>query len=271
MRIGRLIYLNSAPFYYGLDRGLVKAPEMQIIPGVPAELNQMMAQGDLDISVISAIVYARYHHELVLLPDLCVSANGPVMSVLLISKVDPSQLDGKKVALTTSSATAQALVKVLLHEMYKVSVEYITLPPNRDAMLEAADACLIIGDDALLLEPDPTLKVYDLGQLWKTFTGLPMVFAVVAARREFASRYPDKLAKLSIAMHQSVHLALNSVDDFSNEDRFRRVSQRISLKNYFRHLSFSFDEQKQKGLLSYYEKAARLSLCPECRSLEFCG
>ena len=82
MRIGRIPYINCYPVYGALDRGLVGL-DAQLIDGVPTDLNQRMARGDLDISVVSAVEYARDSGRYLLLPDLAISCDGPVRSVML--------------------------------------------------------------------------------------------------------------------------------------------------------------------------------------------
>ena len=79
-----------------------------------------------------------------------------------------------------------ALSRVILARKYGVEPEVRSLKPHLSAMLEIADAALIIGDAALVLDPaDLPFHVLDLGREWVEMTGLPMVFAVWAARGGF--------------------------------------------------------------------------------------
>ncbi len=80
-RIGRIGYINCAPVYGAIDRGIVALPPGgELVTGTPAELNDLLVAGELDVSVISAIEYARHAKDLVLLPDLAISCDGPVRS-----------------------------------------------------------------------------------------------------------------------------------------------------------------------------------------------
>ena len=58
MRVGRIPYVNCYPVYGAIDRGVV-ALDGTLVTGVPSALNAQMADGTLDISVVSAVVYAR--------------------------------------------------------------------------------------------------------------------------------------------------------------------------------------------------------------------
>src|SRR5687767_3639387 len=82
MRVGRIPYINCYPVYGAIDRGVVKL-DASLVDGTPSELNGRIARGDLDVSVVSAVEYARDSNRYVLLPDLAVSCDGPVRIVML--------------------------------------------------------------------------------------------------------------------------------------------------------------------------------------------
>src|SRR5690349_1880275 len=154
MRLGRIGYINCYPVYGGLDRGVVSVPA-DLVTGTPAELNDLLAAGELDLSVISAVEYARHAKDLVLLPDLAISCDGPVKSVVLFSKRQLAELDGRTVLVSASSRTSVALLELLCKEVWHVR------PRLAQARAEAGDldaltalphdAVLVIGDPALLL------------------------------------------------------------------------------------------------------------------------
>ncbi len=77
MRLGRIGYINCYPVYGAIDRGLVPV-EAELVTGTPTDLNGLLAAGELDISVVSAVEYARNADAYHLLPDLAVSCDGPV-------------------------------------------------------------------------------------------------------------------------------------------------------------------------------------------------
>ena len=91
MKIGRIPYINCYPVYGAIDRGIIPL-EAEIVSGVPTDLNRRMAAGELDISVVSAVEYARDAERYLLLPDLAISCDGPVRSVMLFSRRPASEL-----------------------------------------------------------------------------------------------------------------------------------------------------------------------------------
>jgi chorismate dehydratase len=200
VRIGRIPYINCYPVYGAVDRGIVSL-NGEIVDGVPSALNAQMANGHLDVSVISAVEYARDASRYLLLPDLAISCDGPVRSVVLFSKRPASELHGRRVLVSRSSMTSVALVELLFDNVWDSKPAFI--PADAElADIERFgetehDARLVIGDAALHLwsrlrspndyEPHPGLSAYryayDLGAEWKTWTGLPFVFAVWVAQR----------------------------------------------------------------------------------------
>jgi chorismate dehydratase len=187
VRLGRIPYINCYPVYGAIDRGLVRVGA-DLVTGTPAELNDLLVAAELDVSAISAVEYARHARDLVLLPELAVSCDGPVRSVMLFSRRPVRELDGRTVLLSASSRTSVALLELLCRDVWKIR------PRMAEARAEAEDldhlaglpheAVLVIGDPALLLGARHAYPYgCDLGEEWKRWTGLPFVFAVWAARR----------------------------------------------------------------------------------------
>jgi chorismate dehydratase len=203
LRIGRIPYINCYPVYGAIDRGLVPL-DATLVDGVPTALNQRMAAGELDLSVVSAVEYARDAQRYLLLPELAISCDGPVQSVMLFSRRPATELGGARVLVSRSSMTSVALLELLFAHVWKVRPEFV--PGDAEVAdigrfaEEPHEARLVIGDAALRLHDAaehaeerragtdahwPTLYPYryDLGAEWKQWTGLPFVFAVWVAQR----------------------------------------------------------------------------------------
>jgi chorismate dehydratase len=200
VRVGRIPYVNCYPVYGAIDRGIVPLGGT-IVTGVPSALNRRMADGTLDISVVSAVEYARDARRYLLLPDLAISCDGPVRSVMLFSKRPAEELDGKRVIVSRSSMTSVALVELLFENVWRARPEFVAGDAEMSDIVEfdrdVHDARLVIGDAALVLRGEARPHVasthapgppsypfaYDLGDTWKSWTGLPFVFAVWVAQR----------------------------------------------------------------------------------------
>jgi chorismate dehydratase len=189
MKIGRIPYINCYPVYGAIDRGVVRL-DAKLIDGVPTDLNQRMAASELDISVVSAVEYARDADRYLLLPDLAISCDGPVRSVMLFSKRPAGELGGRSVIVSRSSMTSVALLELLFENVWHTHPRFIPGDAEiKDVVVDNAsdaDARLVIGDAALVLGSNHRERypfVYDLGQTWKDWTGQPFVFAVWVAQR----------------------------------------------------------------------------------------
>lgn len=193
-RVGRIPYVNCYPVYGAIDRGIVRL-DGTLVDGVPSALNRRMAEGTLDVSVVSAVEYARDADRYLLLPDLAISCDGPVRSVLLFSDVPAESLGGRRVIVSRSSMTSVALLELLFEHVWRSRPEFVA-GDAEIADLQAFErgagrpARLVIGDAALLLGsgdvddgPERYPYVYDLGAEWKRWTGQPFVFAVWVAHR----------------------------------------------------------------------------------------
>ena len=161
IRLGRISYVNMAPVFHRLEY------EVDEVVGVPTELNRMLLDGQVDIAPISSIEYARNADQLLLLPRLCVSSEGAVDSIQLVTRLPLGRV--RSVAVTPESATSVVLTRVLLPDAEILPFD------------EEADAKLLIGDAALKSAFEDPTPHHDLGRLWLERTGLPMVFAVWAA------------------------------------------------------------------------------------------
>ena len=244
IRLGRISYVNMAPVFYRLDA------DVEEVQGVPTELNGRLLAGELDLAPISSIEYARNADRLRLLPRLCVSSEGAVDSIQLVSRKPLEQV--RSVAVTPESATSVVLTKVLLPE-----AEHVPLG-------EDADARLLIGDAALKSAFEDPTPHYDLGRLWLERTGLPMVFAVWASPEPLCAG----LAELEDELVASVRLARAEPERLAQEASARYGYPAGFLARYFEKLRYRFGPRERAGLMTFLElahDAGELHQVPELR------
>ena len=245
VRLGRISYVNMAPVFHRLNA------EVEEIQGVPTELNRMLLDGHLDLAPISSIEYARHASSLRILPRMCVSSEGAVDSIQLVSRVPFPQI--RSIAVTPESATSVVLAKVLLPQAEHLPLE-----------AEGADAKLLIGDAALRSAFEDPTPHYDLGKLWLDKTGLPMVFAVWAAPEPVA----EGVAELEHALVSSVRLARAEPQVLAFEASDRYGYPPGYLARYFEKLRYSFGPRERAGFYTFLEMArdvGQLEHVPELR------
>jgi chorismate dehydratase len=263
-RVGHIQFLNCLPIYWGLVRSGALL-DVELFKDTPDRLNDALVRGDLDIGPISLVEYLRHADELVLLPDVAVGSDGPVLSVNLVSQVPLASLDGRRVALGSTSRTSVLLTRLWLASVHGVQPSYFDCPPDLTAMLLEADAAVLIGDAALRATYDAPrrgLTVHDLGAVWKDWTGLPMVFAVWAARRSYASENPGLVKDVHEAFVRSRDDALEHVDEVAVQAARWEVFDAATLANYFRTLDFSLGPRQVDGLMEFARRAAGAGAVP---------
>ncbi len=265
VRVGHIQFLNCYPLYYGFEQtGMLAAdrrldspdrPGVDLLPGVPTDLNRMLAAGEIDLGPISSIAYARNHKRLLLSRRLSISSAGAVDSIQLVSRVPLEQV--RTVALTTESATSVALLKTLFKLRYKQDVFYTELTGPVSEALEHVDATLLIGDQGLeaLYFPTPGTICSDLGALWQEWTGLPMVYAVWAAREEFARTSGPELLAVEEELVRCLDYARGHRSEVVESALGRYRFDRAGLTRYFVRLRYDFTEEYQEGLLLFYQLA----------------
>ena len=245
IRLGRISYVNMAPVFYGLE-----ADDVEQVSGVPTELNRMLLDDELDIAPVPSIEYARNAERLRILPRLCVSSEGAVDSIQLVSRISFGQI--RSVAVTPESATSVVLVRILLP-----SAEIVPLGID-------ADATLLIGDAALRSAFEDPTPHFDLGRLWLDRTGLPMVFAVWAASEPLV----EGLVDLEHSLVSSVRLARSEPERLARQASEAYGYPAGFLARYFEKLRYSFGPRERDGLDKFLELArdvGELSEVPELR------
>ena len=192
LRIGSVPYLNCKPLVDWFHEDVCTV-ETEVKYAVPSQLAAMLQHDEVDVANVS-IFEAFQNPDLVLIPNISVSAYSAVKSVRLFSNVPFPEI--KSVALDTSSLTSAALTRILLAEQFGITPEFVSHPPQLKEMLTQFDAGLLIGDLKLFELPD-RVQVYDLGQGWHDLTGLPFVYAAWLARTDRIS--PELIAALEAA------------------------------------------------------------------------
>jgi chorismate dehydratase len=269
LNIGHIEYANCTPIFTALSSNF-DCSAYRFVPGVPARLNAMLRSGELDLSPSSSIEYALAHREYCLLPELSISAIGPVQSVLLFSRLPIEELDGAAIGLSAESDTSVNLLKVLLARKYglKNSFERTSLPLNE--ALTRYPALLLIGDAALKgAAADGGCRVYDLGELWHEFTGLPFVFALWIARRDAARQKRRELAALARDLVAAKKLAYLSYPEIAAGCRERAWIGSAQLVHYWQTISYELTAAHLEGARCFFRHAYELGLIPTLPEIVF--
>jgi chorismate dehydratase len=269
-RVGHIQFLNCLPLYWGLAR-TGSLLDLDLTKDTPEKLSDMLVAGDLDIGPITCVEYLRNADDLVVLPDIAVGSDGPVMSCVIVSQLPLAELDGRRVALGSTSRTSVRLARLLLEERDGVRPHYFSCPPDLGRMMLDADAAVLIGDAALrasLYEaPRLGLEVHDLGAMWKEWTGLPFVFALWAARREFAQREPETVREVHRAFVESRDLSMAEAPKVAEQAARWEAFDAELLERYFTSaLDFSLGAGQLAGIAEFARRVGHDSgFAPDVR------
>lgn len=272
LRIGRIPYINCYPVYGAIDRGVVPI-EGELVTGVPTTLNRLMADGELDVSVVSAIEYARDAARYLLLPEIGITSNGPVRSVMLFSRRPVTELGGQRVLVSRSSMTSVALLDMLFENVWSTKPEFVAGDAELDDIARFADephqARLVIGDAALRLADAANREtawsaVYpyrvDLGDAWKQWTGLPFVFAVWVAQRSTP-------VHASLAAHAALIASRDwgvaHIDQLAAQAAMATGVPRATCVEYFAGLDYRLSYPHLAGLTEFFRRLVIAGRVPD--------
>ncbi len=247
-------YLNTVPLVWGMlhspDPELRETFDLSF--ALPAACADQLASGEADIGIVPVIEIAR--QKLDYFRATGIACHGPVRSILLISKVPINRI--QTLAVDAASRTSVMLARVILAEKYGVEPRLISRPADLASMLGDADAALIIGDPALLLDPAALpFETLDLGQEWVAMTALPMVFAVWGGRKEAIQPQYERL------FAASCRYGLDHLEDMvCAEAPPRGVGLELARDYFTKHIVYELNDRDHAGMDLYLKLALAIEV-----------
>jgi len=239
IRIGAVSYLNTKPLIYGFENGMMKE-EVDLLIDYPAKIASMLLNDEIDVGLVPVAVIPEmkeYH----IISDYCIGSDGGVASVCLFSEVP--LYDIRTILLDYQSRTSVALLKVLIKEYWKINVVFQNTSNGYQSEISGTTAGLIIGDRALMHRKKSHF-IFDLGEEWKNFTGLPFVYAAWVSNKKLDS---DLIQRFN----EANAFGLNKIDEVVHENPYKD----FDLHHYYTDcISFEMDENKKKGLRFFLEQ-----------------
>ena len=271
VRLGAVEYLNARPLVYGLDR----SARFDLRFDLPARCAELLHDGQIDVGLIPSIEYLRSPlpgssvSRYSIVPDLAIASRGAVASVALFTSRPIA--DVRSIALDTSSRTSVALVRVLCRRVFHIDPGLERRGPDIADMLAHADAALIIGDRALLLDPAeaaatlglPSIEKIDLGTAWSEHTGLPFVYA-------FWAGVPDALGEDDVLALQAARDRGIEQPDAIAGSYFAQPDEQAIGAAYLRdNIKYSLGREEQAALEHFFRYAAEAGAVERACELRF--
>ncbi|MCA8994522.1 MAG: menaquinone biosynthesis protein [Planctomycetaceae bacterium] len=251
LRVGAVSYLNSKPLIEGFESC---APEAELVLDFPSRLADDLALGTLDVALIPSVeAFGRPDYEVV--SDACVATHGPVLSVKLYSRVHPGDI--QTLALDEGSRTSAALVRVMLAERFGVTPQLVPFPLGQGVSDSNADAILSIGDRAIQAPAEKFHTVWDLGEEWLRWTGLPFVFAMWVTRKDV------DLGDVELAIGQARDLGLQRLPAIARREAPKLgISFEQALDYLEKNLHFRIGSAERHSLELFRELVVEQGIAP---------
>ncbi|MDL2267846.1 menaquinone biosynthesis protein [Desulfovibrio sp. OttesenSCG-928-G15] len=276
LRMGRIGYLNVLPIYHALESGVVPH-KYELVYGPPAMLNDLMSKGGLVAASTSCIEYARRPERYWMLPDLSIGSNGPVQSVLLLSRRPVEKLEECHILVSAETHTSAALLRILMKDRYGLSDLTYTIGSATELVASGnpPTAFLAIGDEALRLRRHPLYPhVLDLGHAWTEWTALPFIFGLWVAEKKTIMAQPRLLqpeynpATLLARSKRWGQEHMDAILDIA-EQNYPNMT-REEHKDYFtKGLCYNLGEKEQEGMRLFWHKLVEHGFIPAVPRMDF--
>ncbi|MFC3563336.1 menaquinone biosynthetic enzyme MqnA/MqnD family protein [Pedobacter jamesrossensis] len=210
IKISAVAYTNTKAFIYGLEHSDI-INKIDLSLDIPSDCAAKVISGEVDMGLmpVAAIPFVPNAN---IVADYCIGSDGAVNSVFIFSDVPVEEI--KTLRLDAHSRTSNNLAKVLLKFYWKQDVEFTT------DLNAKADAIVLIGDRTFGKKDDYAF-VYDMGEEWKNFTGLPFMYAAWVANKEISQEFKTEFniaLKFGLAHRNEVLKDLPQTLNFDLED-----------------------------------------------------
>jgi chorismate dehydratase len=258
LKIGQIDYANVYPIFHHLE----KEDKYKFVKGVPSFLNSAIREGVIDVAFCSCIEYARNPEQYYVIPNISISCLNEVKSVMLFSDRQIEELAGVEIYLTGESGTSVVLFEILMREKYGISPVF-----TRDNT--EASAKVLIGDKALFGYYNGDYKyVYDLGKLWKEFTGLPFVFALWIIRKDKADKSHNEVAEFISTLIKIKNDSKKNLAALLDHYTFKGLTS-YQIIDYWEIINYDLSDAHIQGLLKFYSYAKKIGRIKEVPAMQF--
>lgn len=270
LKIGRIPFANVYPIFYTLER-YFDCSEYKFIDGIPSALNRMLRAGEIDISPSSSIEYLRHEDRYTIIKGHSISSAGPVKSIILFSREPIERLSSKTVLVSSQSETSAALLKIIFEKFLKMKSDLRTAALSYESLGLISEPYLLIGDDAMKavknytkINSPQSLYMYDLGEIWYKYAGLPFIFALWIVRNECLVEKKDLLERFNRDLDKAKELALKDLKKIASKYPEKDILTVDELVSYWqKNISYDFKEEHEKGFSLFKKLSTELGLLNE--------
>jgi chorismate dehydratase len=253
-----------------LDAELAQRYDIQWM--LPSQCADQLASGEADIGLVPIAALAA-SPGLRILPGCTIASKGCVRSLLLVRRAKQRLEELRSVAADTASRTTLAYSRILLHKWGNPQVLFIPMAADLDAMLDRADAAIIIGDPALMALEEcanrfertgEELVYHDLAEEWLKLTGLPFVSAVWGAAPSLTQWSGSRVDSISADFIRSRDHGLQNIDALVEYWSQRLPISKKTIRAYLTtNIHYVLDEECIEGMRGFFRMAAETGVLPK--------
>jgi chorismate dehydratase len=234
IKVGAVSYLNTKPLLYGIEHSDEMMRQIELVKDYPSKIARQLLDDKIDIGLVPVTVISQMKAYYIV-SDYCIGADGNVASVCLFSDVELNKI--QKVLLDYQSKTSVALCKVLLKNFWKKDITLEDAQQDFAEQIKGTTAGVLIGDRALK-QRKKSKYIYDLAGEWKTFAGLPFVFAAWISNKKLPEDFIE-------SFNQKNSEGVNNIEPVIKENE----CDFYDLKTYYtKNISYNLNEEKRQGL-----------------------
>jgi chorismate dehydratase len=252
LRLATVPYCNTFPLIHYLPEYL---PETAVSAALPSELRQQFDENKIDLALMP-VAELMFLQQCKIISNCCIGSNGAVRSVLLFSKKPIEQI--QTIALDAASRSSITIGEILLRHFYRIEPVKQILPLDQNLNDCPSDAFIVIGDRALAYRPSGVWNYrYDIGELWKEATGLPLVFAAwIGTESAWNINAASALASARDRGLQNIETILETKTELPQ-------SKEAILDYYRRAIVYTMRQEERTGLQLFFDLAFQYGLAPQ--------
>lgn len=243
IKVGAVSYLNTKPLLFGIERLEIRK-QIELVTDHPANIGHYLIENKIDVGLVPVAVIPRLK-ECHIVSDYCIGSENTVATVGLFSDVPVDEIE--RVLLDYQSETSVNLVKILFRNYWKKAVVFEETRQGFRNEIKGTTAGVVIGDRAFeqrQLSP----WVYDLGEAWRAYSGLPFVFAAWIANKPLPASF---LQDFNVANQYGLDHLGEVLKHYPRQD--------YDLNHYYtENISYYLDEKMRAGLNRFLCELSRM-------------
>ncbi|WP_448138725.1 menaquinone biosynthetic enzyme MqnA/MqnD family protein [Sphingobacterium siyangense] len=231
IRVSAVSYTNTYPFLNGIRKSKVME-QIDLSVDYPSACAQKVIDDQADIGIIPTAALLSLP-EYYINTDFCIGTEGAVDSVFIFANKPIDEV--KTLRLDKQSRTSNGLARVLIKNYWKKDVELIT-----DESIKP-DAYVLIGDRTFG-KKNAVPYVYDLGEEWFNFTGLPFAFALWVSNKKLPESFVEQFNEALAYGVEHATDVIAGLPEFEDFDYTKYLTQ---------HLNFHLTDKKREAVQLY--------------------